>query len=248
MSKREDVLGLQYLLRSQGQKITADGLLGPMTRSAVQKVSGAMANAIKSLSDLIDKPINVADDRWLSTSAVEKIVAQELRVESADLNVDTMMKMLMLEANQKKIGGVVHHDVRSSSLGARNVGNMGRGFHGLFQMGGGAWSDVQKQDGSIGPWNALNAYDPVKNTRAAIGYTRINISQLRRGIRNGAESYPAWTGAITPEIIYGMHNQGALGFARLVWKRERTSNFLGQSNSAKQSIVRAMNQMGSAFA
>lgn len=126
---------------------------------------------------------------------------------------EIMRKKLDLEAAKRRRNGEVEYNARS----------VNGSYRGLFQMGRGAWSDVQSRLG----YGYDQAFDPRINARAAALYVENNVRVAR------AKGY---TGPITDDVVYTMHNQGVDGFLRIL----RGGRVRGQqSAAAKQVIARA---------
>lgn len=124
-----------------------------------------------------------------------------------------MLKKLDLEAAKRRNRGEIEYNARS----------VNGSYRGLFQMGRGAWSDIQSRLG----FGYDRTFDPQINARAAALYVENNVRVAR------TEGY---TGPITDDVIYTMHNQGVGGFLRIRRGGQIEGN---QSSAAKRVIARA---------
>lgn len=115
-------------------------------------------------------------------------------------------------------------------------------FLGLYQIGPSAWKDVSSS-GRVKDMGSLStgAFLPALNTDVALVYSQILVGYLRKGYR--ASGVFPYKGDITKEVLYGAHNQGAVGLLKASASKAVPS---GQSKVATKVIAVAMAQIGSA--
>lgn len=151
-------------------------------------------------------------DSWYTLAQLEPF----LRAAVSGLQFATypiMLQKLNLEAAKRRRNGVIEYNARS----------VNGSYRGLFQMGRDAWSDIQARLG----FGYDRAFDPRINARAAALYVENNVRVAR------ARGY---TGPITDDVVYTMHNQGVGGFMRLLRGGQIRGN---QSAAARAVIARA---------
>lgn len=147
---------------------------------------------------------------WVSLEALGPIIDRVTRETGASRNL--LVDFLNLEARKRVVGGVTFYDPNAvNSLGYRGLGQ--------FDAKGEAWARAAKFV-KIGPF-AESWRDPYQNLLATAGYIKANTLAIR--------SF-GYTGPITGNIAYLMHNQGAKGaYSILTGERGVTG---GQSKAA----------------
>lgn len=129
---------------------------------------------------------------WMTLDQLKPVLAAATQgLEFATL--DRMIKKLDLEAAKRRVNGKVEY----------NTNSVNGSYRGLFQMGRDAWTDIERKLG-VG---YDKVFDPAINARAAALYIENNVNVARR---------KGYTGPITDDVVYAMHNQGVSGFLRMV--------------------------------
>lgn len=236
----------QQVLGAADPTLIADGWWGSYTNSAYLRaplaIQAAVDKALATLgtkrSDLYGQANDITrrvkadstdSDMWLDETYVSSII--DRAAGKTGLSVDLLRGFLKLEAATRTVAGVRQYNAKSIAPNGL--------FHGLFQMGGPAWADVQRL-GSFPVKSFLEGrYDPWENALAAAQYILINQKYARNA---------GYRGEFTPEVLYAMHNQGAGGFVKLLKTGTRNANFNAQSGKAKQIIVAAVRQGGGSLA
>jgi len=214
MDRREATKFAQTQLKSSGKALVVDGFWGPRTDTvfvsapqALQDlvVATAVRNGFRDEEQLRGKYFGSAEtnvgigpsSRWISSSAMAMVISRVSGVTS--VGADVLRSFLELEAAKKMFGGEMHYDKEAINAG---------GYRGLYQFDsrGNAWKDASRFVSD------LPAFEPAwkdayYNTLAAAGYVKFNTSVVRtRGYK----------GAITGNVAYLMHNQGAVGALRVL--------------------------------
>lgn len=200
--------------------------MNPFVRAAVDDILLARKNAgeVAKITGAVEKSAaKPSDITIISTPEVNKIISAA----AAEFGVPiaALLLLLELEAGKLKVRGNTYYNRMSLSPGKGT-------YKGLMQMGQGAW-DTAKQ-----VWKSLPEFhkswmDARANVRAAAAYAAVNAKVIRSH---------GYTGSVTPEVYYAMHNQGAGGFMHLVngIKSLQDPAVTGQSQLAQSVIRRAV--------
>lgn len=160
------------------------------TKSAVTKLLGANWITEDRMVALIQRAITFCD------------------ADKAGVTVGTMMQFVKLEARHKVgLDGKYVFDA-----GYANAG----GYSGLFQFDkyGKAWKAASTVSPAIGKemGSFSNVFNPWCNTLAAVAYALKNISTAGQTTKD----YKGYRGPIDGAFLYGMHQQGAVGFVGIL--------------------------------
>lgn len=213
------VSAVQGLLRAYQPSLVVDGWPGAYTRrafesaptdikmraEAIVRTFGMSVNDLWSSAKTANANASTLGDSWIPESKayalIDRAIAQVgLHVEGGAR--EHFQKKLRREAANRVVGGTRYFNANSVSPGSRLNGPSG--YHGLYQMGRDAWQDASRI-AQIGDFDR-DRYDPWLNTLAAVSYAEALKGQLR------AKGYK---GAVTSDVLYVAHNQGAGGFMRL---------------------------------
>lgn len=142
---------------------------------------------------------------WISAADMVPIIAR-VSIETG-VSVEVIQKFLDLEAQTDTRGGL-----REYNRLAVNA----QGFSGLFQFDGrgDAWRVSARHVTGLGPFHS-SWRDAYQNTLAAAGYLLANTKTVRNGLTVNGFRYQ-FSGPITGNVAYLMHNQGALGMMQIV--------------------------------
>lgn len=227
MNKVSDAVRGAQLLISSEKRITPDGIWGPVTDRAYIGVSDTVRSRVDkfvewnglSVSDIRAslKPKFAGAASFVRADVIMRYIKEASAVTA--IQPEVLQKFLDLEAIKVSRPDGIYYD--AASVAPNGL------FHGLFQMGAPAWSDVRRSGIDVGLFEA-NRYDPRINTLAAAQYAKLNMMTARK---------LGYDGDFTPEVLYGMHNQGATGFVRLLQSGKVTSALRVQSQKAKEVIA-----------
>lgn len=246
-SSKDATKGVQHLLNvlNPSLRLAVDGVVGEATSSAYHKVPPAGKALVDELANarnpdvirlLVAAPAAVkvaSQGTWLALEECQQLIRRavasygEIEVEGGAY--DYLTWLLDLEPTKSRVNGVLRYFAES---------RMGS-FRGLYQLGNSAYADVVNT-GRLRelPIFAVAAFDPWWNTAMALVYSQILIKNLRAGYP--AEGVRPYKGKITREILYGAHNQGAVGLL----KGARNALFeKKQSAHAMVVIARAVSQL-----
>jgi len=199
----------------------------PAVQGAVREVLKAAGTAPEQLlaaSRTIVAKSEAMGDGWVAESYVHSVIDREAARQGVD--ADLMRGFLKLEAINTTRDGVKYYNAKSVSPNGH--------YHGLFQMGSPAWLDAKGLLPDL-PSFLAGRYDAAANTRAAVGYVRLNERYARAA---------GYKGVFSPEVLYALHNQGAGGFMRLLKEQRMNEDTAVQSKEAQRIIKLAMRQNG----
>lgn len=214
----EAVAQAQRLIRlidpSSGLKV--DGVVGPQTLNAYK---GLQPQAVSLVNDMLiarneqalraltDPRKDVVAGNWVSDKEALAYIRAAVRKygEIHELNVSAeeyLVFLLGLEPRKKVTPEGVFYDADSAH----------GPYLGLFQLGPDAFTDVRRTNLITGlPSFGVAARDPMTAPAIALIYAQKLVQYLRQGNPRGNPKVPGYTGPITKEILYGAHNQGAVG-------------------------------------
>lgn len=221
------------------QAVVVDGIVGEQTRAAYKGLQGQAQSMVDSLVSnrngeaLASLKLEhaVPSGSWTdlptATNAIKQAVAKYGSVSDLQGSTeDYLLWLLELEPATKVVGGVRYYDAASK-----------RGpYLGLFQIGPQAYEDVRKSGRATFPPLSVSGIDPILNAEMAVIYAQLLARYLRTTPQRDGAFYK---GAITKEILYAAHNQGANGF--LSGAANAMSG--GQSSKAKSIILSALEQI-----
>lgn len=219
LTYRDTVRQVQQLVNILNPRanLLVDGVPGPVTVSTVASLGSSSRDLVKNLvsarnpsvaKDLVAvKEAPRPKGEWYDRPTIERLIDRAIALHGG-VDVEGgareyLLWLLDLEPRKTSIKGVVHYDARS----------VNGPYKGFYQIGPPAWTDVQRSKKIKDlPSDPLAVYDPWVNTAVALVYSQLLVTYLRVGyIRDGV---PGFKGVITPEILYGAHNQGAVGLLR----------------------------------
>lgn len=228
----------QGLLSEQRTDLKVDGHWGSFTQQAFANANSTLQTTVRQTvasfgSDYT--PENLRDHFVSQKAAVEKTVGKEwiseeyamslleravnlLGAARYGITTSNLRDFLFIEPIKQRDDSGRWYFKTTSALGS---------YRGLYQMGKGAWLEALKVPGArdqMGDY--ANAFDPWCNTVAMVGYAIQNVRTARDVMK--------YDGAITGQLLYGMHNQGAAG---------RIRQIRGQASVVGQQSKIAMNYM-----
>lgn len=248
VEQREVVKVAQALLARSRPGLVADGWWGNYTNEAFLRAPKATQETVREVlqlngitpegalqkTRLVRVQETTLGEEWISEDYAFSLIDRHAL--KHQVSADIMRKFLRVEAIQTVRDGVRYYNARSVSPSGW--------FKGLYQMGERAWKDVQASVG-VG---YDQVFDPNYNTLAAVLYVKQNMRTARAGFKGklGKErvEFPPFKGEFTSEVLYAMHNQGAVGFLRLLATGRRDENVTRQSAVAQQMIAAALSQNG----
>lgn len=196
--------------------LAVDGVVGPKTLDAYKSLPSKAVGLVnellvarneQALRALTEPRKVVAQGNWIPEAQVLAYVRAAVRKygEIHELNVSAesyLTFLLSLEPKKTITPDGVFYDADSAN----------GPYVGLFQIGPDAFSDVQRTNLISGlPSFGVAARDPMTAPAVALIYSQKLVQYLRRGDPRGVPPVPGYTGVITKEILYGAHNQGAVG-------------------------------------
>lgn len=236
---REATSAAQLILRNTDAALVADGWWGAFTNQTYVKSNSATKMAVDralavfgvtrgdlygATNDISRKAKSVGDN-WVNETYLLSLIKRASGL--TNIPEDTLFKFLKLEAAVRTEEGVRYYNAKSIAPNGL--------FHGLFQMGAPAWSDVMRLGKIKVPSFTEGRYDAWWNTIAAAQYILINQAYARS---------KGFKGQFTPEVLYALHNQGAAGFMKLLRTATKNSNLTNQSGKAQMIIATAAQQNG----
>lgn len=233
-------MAAQGVLRTADPTLVVDGKFGTTTQSAYNSapagIKGAVERVVKALGvkfeDILsfDKKLKITKEnlggaqKFVSRVDVDALIRRAAaRLSRPDI-ADKVLGFVDLEANKKVIDGVTYYDVLSVSPNKL--------YKGLMQIGQGAWADATLRLNRVGytlPPFGAGWQNPEYNIFAGVAYAVINSEVLK------SRNIP-----VTPETLYGAHNQGAGGFSYYV--RTGTVKFPKQSGKASEVLAKGRDQ------
>lgn len=207
---------VQVILRKVNPDLKIDGKFGHFTREVYDRAPIGVRAEVTQLLTELGTSVESLSQHFVKTRDVRKAANSHNFVPASDAFTgvrrfatmfgapqiaDQIVGFLEIEAVKKKVDGVDCFDANSISPNGR--------YRGLFQMGEAAWADAQRFLGSkydLGGFSERWS-DPERNIAAAVAYAIINAKGLM------ARGYP-----VTPNTLYGAHNQGLGGFTSYIKK------------------------------
>lgn len=188
------------------QTLVPDGKWGRFTQARYEALGPAERFAV----DAALRGMGVHASDLLNFREQERLVGQ-FSVSSSNVR-ESVLKAAAESGIDPKIAiayAQIESGLGENTGGERRKRSFPAGYHGVMQMGSGAWNDAAKVDPSIGKFTLESAYDPYTNAKAAMAYAKSNIRVARRC---------GWDGEVDATALYMMHQQGAAGFVWL-WSK-----------------------------
>lgn len=224
-------------------KIATDGIWGPETSAKFANLPGDAQGLIDGLftarghsRPAVVEPVKSGVDAWVAEEQLRRNVREAISRQgsfavSGVSPEDYLMWVARMESAQRVVDGV--RQFKSNSISPNKL------YKGIFQFGAPAYSDVART-GRIRdlPPFSVAASTPSVAAEMAVVYSQLLIGYLRKG--DPISGVAGLRGPVTREILYGAHNQGAIG---LLKGAKNALSEGGQSSVATSVIRTAVSQI-----